>query len=68
MVRAEATGRDKEEEIKRKKKRKEKEKEKEKKGKRGKREIKNEMFYLFLEIVIHKFYFAYYCYIMKNRI
>jgi hypothetical protein len=48
-------------------KRRKKERRKERKRKQG-REIKKELFYLFLEIMIHKFYFVYYYYIMKNRI
>jgi hypothetical protein len=60
-VGGEARGRDKKEEKKRKKKRKKREKEKRKGNKK-------EMFYLFLEIAIHTFYFAYYYNIMKNRI
>jgi hypothetical protein len=47
-VDGEATGRDKEEEK--------KEEEKKEKGEKGN---KKEIFYLFLEIVIHKFYFTY---------
>jgi hypothetical protein len=50
-VDGEATRKDKEEEKKRRKER--------------KREIKKEIFYLILDIVIPKFYFAYYCYISK---
>jgi hypothetical protein len=45
----------------RKRRKKEKKGKEEKMGKR-KREIKKEIFYLFLEIAIHKFYFAYYYY------
>jgi hypothetical protein len=53
---------------------KEKGKQEEKKGKRKKEgkmrkmKIKKELFYLFLEIMIHKFYLVYYYYIIKNRI
>jgi hypothetical protein len=53
------------EEIKRGEKRKKKRKEKKKRMEKRKREIKKELFYLFLEIMIHKFYFVYYYYIMK---
>jgi hypothetical protein len=49
--------------------RKRRKKEKKRKGKKkGEKGNKKEIFYLFLEITIHKFYFAYYYYIMKNRI
>jgi hypothetical protein len=49
--------------------RKRRKKEKKRKGKKkGEKGNKKEIFYLFLEITIHKFYFAYYYYIMKNKI
>jgi hypothetical protein len=61
-VDGEATGRDKKEE---KKKKEEKERERKKGREIEKRGNKKELFYLFLEIMIHKFYFVYYYYIMK---
>jgi hypothetical protein len=59
-------------ESKKKRKRRKTKRRKERKRKNGRKKEKKgnkkELFYLFLEIMIHKFYFVYYYYIMKNRI